>query len=183
MKKIAQFLLRISGWRCISPPAVVTQSVICVAPHTSNWDFIIGSLYARCIGQKASFMMKKEWFFFPLGAFFRQLGGVAIDRVKKASVVENIVSCFTKGKRFTIAITPEGTRKAVASWKTGFYRIATQAGVPIQLARIDFQKKVVGIFEIFYPTGNEEEDLKYIRSRYKKEQAKYPEQFIEYTEA
>ncbi len=173
--------MKLFGWKIELPPTRVPKSVICIAPHTSNLDFFIGSLYARAIGQKASFMMKKEMFFFPFGPILRKLGGIAIDRMKRESIVEKIVSCFSKDAFFSIAITPEGTRKAVKKWKSGFYKIALQANVPIQLAKIDFSKKIVGIFEIFHPTGNEEKDLKYIQMKYTKDQAKHPNNFIEHS--
>ncbi|MBB6274932.1 1-acyl-sn-glycerol-3-phosphate acyltransferase [Porphyromonas circumdentaria] len=169
------------GWKLIFPPDNPKKSVICVAPHTSNADFFVGKLYYSSIGRKASFMMKKELFFFPLGFFLKAVGGIPIDRSRKGEVVNTMVSLFQKRDVFSVAITPEGTRKPVEVWKSGFYRIALQAGVPIQLARIDFAQKEVGIFATFYPTGNEEADVCYIRSLYSSKQAKYPQNFIEYT--
>ncbi len=179
MKFIAKGLLRLLGWKLIFPSDNPKKSVICVAPHTSNADFFIGKLYYAAVGRRASFMMKKELFFFPLGCLLKAMGGVPIDRSRKGEVVATMVQHFSQRSFFTLAITPEGTRKPVENWKSGFYRIALQASIPIQLARIDFGKKEVGIFETFHPTGNEEEDLRYIRSRYNKAQAKYPNKFIE----
>lgn len=182
MKFFARALLRIMGWKLILPPDNPKKSVICVAPHTSNADFFIGKLYYMSIGRSASFMMKKELFFFPLGYLLKAMGGVPIDRSRKGEIVNTMVKHFARKECFSVAITPEGTRKPVEVWKTGFYRIALQAGVPIQLAMIDFSKKEAGIFSTFYPTGDEEADIKYIRSFYCSEQAKYPENFVEYRE-
>ncbi len=95
-------------------------------------------------------------------------------------MVDYLANVFSQKDHFHLAITPEGTRSATDNWKTGFYRIALAANVPIQLAAIDFQRKEVGIFELFEPTGNQEEDIAYIRSKYSSEQALFPENFIEY---
>lgn len=172
--KIAAWILKLCGWRVIRPAENPEKSVICVAPHTSNWDFILGKLYYSAIGKKAGFLMKKTWFFFPLGSLFRSMGGVPIDRSRKTRLVDQMVAEFQKRRQFTIAITPEGTRKPNPRWKTGFYHIAVGAGVPIQLAKIDYKKKIIGIFELFTPTHNLEKDLRYIQQQYSASEAKYP---------
>lgn len=182
MRHLAQSLLKFLGWTLVFPPDAPNKSVICIAPHTSTADFFVGKLYYMAVGRTSHFMMKKEFFVFPLGWLLRKMGGVPIDRSRRGSMVNSIVDAFARKKKMSIAITPEGTRRAVRQWKTGFYRIALGAGVPIQLAMLDFGNKRVGIFETFYPTGNEEEDIRYIRSKYSKEQAKYPDKFIEYKE-
>lgn len=174
LMNIAAWILKKMGWKTISIPDAPDKSVICVAPHTSNWDFILGKLYYKSIRRQSGFLMKKDWFFFPLGTLLRRMGGVAIDRSRKIDTVEQIVSEFARRKRFSIAITPEGTRKARNRWKTGFYRISVGAGVPIQLAKIDYKRKVIGVFELFYPTSNIEQDLRYIQSKYHAHEAKYP---------
>ncbi|GAD05293.1 acyltransferase, putative [Porphyromonas crevioricanis JCM 15906] len=148
-----------------------------MAPHTSNYDFILGKLYYWAIGRKAGFLMKKEWFFFPLGLVFRSMGGIPINRSKRSSTVEQMRIFFSGEGQRHVAITPEGTRKANDRWKTGFLRIAQGAGVPVQLAVIDYRRKELGIFEIYQPTGDIEADLLYISSRYSAEQARKPEQF------
>lgn len=179
MKYISSFLLRLLGWTPMVPAFDPPKSVICVAPHTSNWDFLLGKLYYWAIDRKAGFLMKKEWFFFPLGPLLKAMGGVPIDRSRSGSTVEQLKNYFQKRARFTIAITPEGTRGYSPRWKTGFYRIALGAGVPILLAKIDYSCKEISIFEEFHPTGNEETDIAYIRSRYKASQACKPQNFAE----
>ncbi|MBF1068139.1 MAG: 1-acyl-sn-glycerol-3-phosphate acyltransferase [Porphyromonadaceae bacterium] len=147
------------GWQVLPLPADHPKgSVICVAPHTSNMDFIL-------------------WFFFPLGSLFRSLGGIPVNRKERSQTVERIQQLLQQEGQMHIAITPEGTRSRSEKWKSGFYHIAQAAGLPIELAVIDYQKKEVGIFEVFHPTGNAEEDLTYIRQRYRAEQAKHPDQF------
>lgn len=181
MKKIASWLLRLFKWETLVPPIPsLNKSIICVAPHTSNFDFILGKLYAYAIGQKAGFLMKREWFFFPLGFFLKRMGGIPINRSKRNSTVEQILAYAATKKHFALAITPEGTRSAVANWKSGFYRIAKQGNMPIQLAVIDYQKRKLGIFEVFYPTEDESRDIAYIHKQYKKEQARFPKNFVEY---
>ncbi len=175
----AHRILKFFGWSIITTPNDPPKSIICVAPHTSNWDFILGKLYYKAIGRRAGFLMKKDWFFFPLGTLFRRMGGIPIDRSRKGNTVEATTALFVNRKRLSIAITPEGTRKACERWKTGFYRIAYGAGVPIQLALIDYKTKRLGIFETFYPSGNMEQDICYIRSKYNASQAKYPRLFFE----
>lgn len=167
------------GWSRIIPQSNLPKSVICVAPHSSNLDFLLGKLYYWSIGRKAGFLMKKSWFFFPVGYIFKAMGGVPIDRSKKGSTVDQMARAFAENREFHIAITPEGTRSRSEKWKTGFYRIAMAAGVPIQLALIDYKKKEIGIFAEFTPTGNEEEDIRWIRSQFRADQARHPEKFAE----
>ena len=167
MKKIASSILRLLGWKCLpTPQEQPKHSIICVAPHTSNLDFIIGKLYYLTQGKPHSFLMKKSWFFFPLGYLLKAIGGIPVNRDKKGDM----------------AITPEGTRSYREEWKSGFYRIALAAGIDIELAVIDYKRKEVGIFEVFTPTGDIDKDIAYIRSRFSKEQAKYPEKYHEHTQ-
>lgn len=150
-----------------------------MAPHTSNWDFILGKLYYSAIGRHAGFLMKKDWFFFPFGGVLRSMGGIPVDRSHSGSMVDQLAERIKESSKLSIAITPEGTRRATDRWKTGFYRIACAADIPIQLAVIDYKKRELGILETFYPTGNEEADIRYIRSRYRSEQARFPKKFVE----
>ena len=178
MKKISQWILKTAGWTLIDSAPKEKKCVICVAPHTSNWDFIIGKLYYSAVGRKASFFMKKEWFFFPLGYFFKAIGGVPIDRSKKNSITDQLAERFNRLKEFHLAITPEGTRKPNAEWKKGLYYIAQKASVPIQLAYIDYTKKVVGIATNFHITGDVETDIQKIKMFYKDIKGKIPQNFL-----
>lgn len=131
------------------------------------------------VGKPHSFLIKKDWFFFPLNHLLKSLGGIPVERHKKEGTTNKLIDYIRSKKELHIAITPEGTRSYVERWKTGFYRIALEAGIPIELAMIDYKKKLVGIFEVFYPTGNIEQDLAYIRSCYSSLQAKYPKLFYD----
>ena len=177
MKKFSLWMLKTIGWKFITTVPEPPKSVICVAPHTSNWDFILGKLYYWAEGRDASFLMKKSWFFFPVGNVLRGMGGVPVDRSRKSSVTQQVVDMFNSKEQFHIAITPEGTRKKVKKWKMGFYHIAIRANVPIQLAYIDYRKKEFGITSIFYPTGDEKTDLAEIQKFFIGVTARFPKQF------
>lgn len=177
MQKVSKWILTTAGWKLKIGVEEPVKSVICVAPHTSNWDFIIGKLAYWAAGRQANFLMKKSWFFFPMGNLLRAMGGVAIDRSRKNSVTQQMVEVFGQRKHFHLAITPEGTRSRVESWKMGFYHMANTAGVPIQLAYLDYGRKEIGIMELFVPTGDETADMLHIQNYYKTVQAKHPEKF------
>jgi len=178
MQKFSRWVFKVLGWKAVVTVEEPPKSVICVAPHTSNWDFIIGKLYYWSLGRKSNFLMKKSWFFFPAGILLRSMGGIAVDRSKRTSVTEQMAEEFNKHESFHLAITPEGTRKLISKWKMGFYHIAVQAKVPIQLAYIDYEKKEMGISGILYPSDDEEADLVIIQAFYKSVNPKHPEKFF-----
>lgn len=153
------------------------KCIICVAPHTSNWDFIIGQLYYRSLGRTAGFLMKKEWFFWPLGILFRKMGGIPVYRSKKTSMTDTLAERIKEMERFELAVTPEGTRSKVTTWKRGFYFIALKAGIPIQLYDLDYKHKAIRCTKELMPTGDVEADMREIMEYYKNSNAKYPEKF------
>lgn len=177
MQKISALILKLAGWKAVVSVDEPPKSVICVAPHTSNWDFVIGKLSYWAVNRKSSFLMKKSWFFFPMNYFFKAIGGVAVDRSKKNSVTQQMVDEFNSRESFHLAITPEGTRSLVQEWKMGFYYIAVGANVPIQIAYMDYARKEMGIKTLFYPTGDEQADIAAIQAFYKGIQGKFPEKF------
>ncbi|MCD8177397.1 MAG: lysophospholipid acyltransferase family protein [Tannerellaceae bacterium] len=178
-KSFSRWLLKVMGWKVGPEGEDVPKCVICVAPHTSNWDFIFGKLFYLAVGRDAKFLIKKDWFFFPFNLLFDWLGGVPVDRKKKTSVTDQMVEEFNRREKFQLAITPEGTRKAAQEWKKGFYYIANGAHVPIMIAYLDYGKKEIGIKGLFYPTGDVEEDICKIRSYYRGVTARHPERFVE----
>lgn len=167
------------GWKIGTVIEDIPKCVICVAPHTSNWDFLIGKLGYTALGRNANFLIKKDWFFFPLNYWFNWIGGVPVDRSKRTSVTEQMVEQFKKREKFQLAITPEGTRKKVNDWKKGFYYIALSANVPIVMIYMDYKKKEVGYKGVFHVTGNVEEDIIAIRKNYRDVSACYPENFVQ----
>jgi 1-acyl-sn-glycerol-3-phosphate acyltransferase len=122
-------------------------------------------------------MMKKEWFFWPLGPMFRAIGGIPVNRGKRNSLVDQMVEACGRSEIFHLAITPEGTRKANPDWKRGFYYIAQGAGIPILLAGIDFSTKTITIGKEFHPTGDIEKDMREIKLYFKDFKGKKPEYF------
>ena len=174
------FFLKCAGWSVDITVPYREKAVICVAPHTSNWDFLMGLLAYRSMGRKASFLMKKFWFFFPLNYIFKSLGGIPVNTKASQSLTSTLIEDFKTRKQLNLAVTPEGSRSPVEKWKTGFLTIAYNARVPIQLGVIDFKLKKVIIKHEFITSGDFQKDLQEIRTYYSifKEAAKYPEKFI-----
>ena len=177
MRKLYVFFLKLFGWNYELSVEIPAKCVLCVAPHTSNWDYIIGMLFYKSIGGKPHVLMKKEWFFFPVGYLLKSAGALPVDRTKRTSISDQMVKLFNSNNHFQLAISPEGTRRKNAQWKTGFYYIALNANVPITLAYIDYSKKEVGVKKIFYPTGDAKCDIEEIKAYYKDVQAKHPKRF------
>lgn len=173
---IAKKLLSLFKWELDTSIELPKKCVVCIAPHTSNWDFIVGILFKYATNLQASFFMKKEWFRFPLSIIMKSLGGIPIDRSKKNNVTDIIAEEFNKRDSLIIGLTPEGTRSLNYEWKKGFYYIAQKANVPIVLAYIDFKKKKVGYNKLLIPT-NYEDDIIMIKKYYSNINAKYPEKF------
>ncbi|WP_300911726.1 1-acyl-sn-glycerol-3-phosphate acyltransferase [Muribaculum intestinale] len=166
------------GWSVSITVPDVDKCIICVAPHTSNWDFVVGKLAYASVGRDAGFLMKAQWFFWPLGCFFRAIGGIPVQRKNKTvSLTDVVVEKFRTSRRMQLAITPEGTRSRTSQWHTGFLHIAKRAGVPIQLGVLDYAAKRVMIDHTFEPTGDIEADLRRVKEFYKPYKGKYPEKF------
>ena len=168
---------RLLGWKTVVTVPFHEKCVICAAPHTSNWDLLIGKLFYGSLGRDASFMMKKEWFFFPLNLVFKAMGGIPVNRSKKNSLVDQMARRFAESKQFNLAITPEGTRKANSEWKKGFYYIALQARVPIMLFGIDYPSKTITCTRSLVPTGDIEKDMREIKLYFKQFRGRHPENF------
>ena len=165
------------GWTKCVTVAHPDKFIICLAPHTSNWDFIIGQLYAQAEGFKINFLMKREWFFWPLGIIFRSLGGIPVWRSKHTSMTDNLAETAKTKDSFKLCITPEGTRSPNTEWKKGFYFIALKAEIPILLYGVDYEKKKIVCTESFTPSGNIDEDMPKIKSYFKDFKGKKPENF------
>lgn len=178
MKQFCHWLLyKHWGWKkdvAVTPP---DKYIICLAPHTSNWDFIIGQLYMRAEGLHINFLMKKEWFFWPLGPIFRHMGGIPVFRSKHSSMTDQLAKEAMSRKQFGLCITPEGTRSLNPEWKKGFYFIALKAQIPILLYGADYKKKVIRCTESFMPTGDVEHDMRHIKLYFKDFKGKKPENF------
>ncbi|MGN1237640.1 MAG: 1-acyl-sn-glycerol-3-phosphate acyltransferase [Muribaculaceae bacterium] len=177
MEKIAKIILQMIGWKVVCNVPYYPKSVICVAPHTSNWDFILGKLGYASTGRKTHFLMKETWFFFPLGCIFRAIGGIAVPRKRGSELTAIIIDKFNEAQRMNLAVTPEGTRSLTRKWRRGFLHIAMRANIPIILAYIDFAKKEMALAETFTPTGDLDADMAYIKKFYDGRTGRYPEKF------
>jgi 1-acyl-sn-glycerol-3-phosphate acyltransferase len=152
--------------------------IIALAPHTSNWDFIIGMLFCRAKDFNCNFLMKKEWFFWPLGKLMHKLGGIPVYRSKKTGLTDIVAEKAKEMDTFRLCITPEGTRKANKEWKKGFYYIALKANIPILLYGLDYKRKLIKCSRTFIPTGNVEKDMEEIKQYFTEFEGKHPERFI-----
>jgi 1-acyl-sn-glycerol-3-phosphate acyltransferase len=170
-----KFGLRLLGWRWIGERPPVQKCIITAAPHTSNWDLLYTLLASMALGIPAVWMMKDSWFFWPLGPVFRWLGGIPVNRSKRSSVVDQMVKAFAENDWLYVIITPEGTRKKVRHWRTGFYWMALGAEVPILLGIINYRDKTVGVGPHFKPSGDLEKDFAFIRDFYHHEAGLNPE--------
>ena len=178
MKSFCKWMLYdVMGWKSIITEEHPQKYIICLAPHTSNWDFIIGQLYSRANGVRSGFLMKKEWFFWPLGYVFRKMGGIPVYRQKKTSMTDALAETARREAHFRLTITPEGTRKANPDWKKGFYYIALKAGIPIVLFAVDYERKLIYCRRSFIPTGDIDRDMLEIKEYYKGFKGKKPELF------
>jgi len=171
-------VLKILGWKIKNAiPPGTKKCVIIVAPHTSNMDFVIGRLAYGAMGVKVRFLIKKEAFKFPMGGLLKLLGGIPVDRGRNNRMVEHVAKLFDKHKSFYVVITPEGTRKANANWKKGFWHIAEKTGLPIALAFIDYEHKRGGVDRLMYPSADIEADMLEIKKFYMQFKGRNPEMF------
>lgn len=170
-------IFKLIGWKVEGAfPTDLKKYIIAVAPHTSNWDFVIGVMARSILRiQRARFLGKDSLFKPPFGWFFRWLGGYPVDRSGKHDMVQQVVAIFNKHNEFILALAPEGTRKKVSKLRTGFYFIAKGAGVPIIPVGFDFSKKRVVVSEPMYASDNQEEDFDKLLSFYRNIRGKNPE--------
>lgn len=171
--------LALLGWKVEGSLPEESRFVLIVGPHTSNWDFFIGVLAKLAADIDASWLGKHTIFVFPVGWILRWFGGEPVNRSEAQGIVEAAISRFKARRQWVLAMAPEGTRKRVAQWKTGFYRIAVGAGVPILPVIFDYSRKVVDLGTIYFPTGDEAVDMKELRSRYRSSMGKYPKNYVE----
>ncbi|MBQ5605991.1 MAG: 1-acyl-sn-glycerol-3-phosphate acyltransferase [Prevotella sp.] len=165
------------GWRKNVTIDHPDKYIICFAPHTSNWDFIYGQLYMRAERMRINFMMKKEWFFWPLGGIFKRMGGIPVWRSKHMSLTDNLAESAMKSDSFKLCITPEGTRSRNPEWKKGFYYIALKANIPILLYALDYERRLMQCTKCIVPTGDIDKDMAEIKEYYKNFKGKHPELF------
>lgn len=178
IKTLSHWMLyKLMGFRFVSTQPLPDKYVIALAPHTSNWDFIIGTLHRMAEGYRCNFMMKKFWFFWPLGYLMRALGGIPVERSKKMSMTDQIAAQARQRNEFHLCITPEGTRKRVSEWKKGFYYIALKADLPIMLYAVDYEKKEIRCTKSIIPNGDFDSQMAEIKNYFRDVKGKHPELF------
>lgn len=179
MKAIARFILyTLLGWKTVgSFPDELKKYVLIAAPHTHWLDFPLGILIKYAEGLPANFIGKASLFEPPFGFIFRRLGGAPVDRSKSSNKVDSIVAIFNSREQFILGMSPEGTRKKVNAWKTGFYYIAKGANVPIVMCTLDFKNKQAKISEPYYLTENMDEDFSFFYKYFENVQGKIPENY------
>lgn len=179
MKAFSSFILfRLLGWKIINDfPQDIKKYVVIAAPHTSWMDFPIAILSRMTLGTMVNFIGKGSLFKGPFGFLFRLLGGTPVDRSRNNNLVDSIVQLFNSKEEFRLALSPEGTRKKVAKWKTGFYYIAKGANVPIVMATLDFGNKQIKISKAYTLSEDMDTDFKHFHAFFSDVKGKNPDQF------
>ena len=177
--KLARWVLACFGWKVRFEGFPALQGMVAVYPHTSNWDFVVMILAKWAMGVPASFWGKDKLFRIPLvGAWLRWLGGVPVQRTSARGTVGHAVDLIVSRKRrneyFWLGLAPEGTRRMIPGWRSGFYRTALQAQIPLGLARLDYSQREVTLLDFIALTGDEAQDMARIAGIYQGVQGRWP---------
>ena len=177
MRWLSLAILRLAGWRVDGLRPIERKYVLIAAPHTSNWDFPFTLMVCFAMRLNVYWMGKASLFPPVLGILARWLGGIAVNRARSGNLVQSTIDAFHSNENLTVIVPPEGTRRNVSHWKTGFYHIAHGAGVPVALGYLDFKRKAGGIGAVFYTTGDIAKDMQVIQEFYDGIKGKNPRQF------
>jgi 1-acyl-sn-glycerol-3-phosphate acyltransferase len=164
---VGRSLLRLGGWRVYGRFPDLQRLVIIVAPHSSGWDAVWGLAAKLAMGLDISFMAKAELFRGPLGWLLRRLGGLPVDRQQPGGIVEQSIASLREAECRWFLLAPEGTRKRVERWKTGFWKIARGAGVPVFCAAFHYPERRIELVTLFQPGEHLEADMAAIREIYR----------------
>jgi len=164
---MCRWLLGVFGWRMVGDLPDIAKVVVIAAPHSTNWDVIWGLLFKISLRLDVHFIGKREAFVWPLGPILRAFGGIPVDRSAAHGLVGEMRRQFEARERFWLALAPEGTRKKVQKWKTGFWHIAREAGVPVLPVYFHYPEKTVGLGPLFHPTDDVAADMARIREFYR----------------
>ena len=175
LQAIAKAILKVGGWEIVGTHPAVPKAVVVAAPHTSNWDGFWGLVCRVALDVEIHFFAKKSLFWFPLNILLRALGGIPLDRKRAGSAVDQAVEMFRNSESFYFGLAPEGTRSRVDHWKSGFYRIAAGAEVPIILGLLDYGKRRIGLGPMFSLSGDWRKDLEFCQAFYAGIQGRWPE--------
>jgi 1-acyl-sn-glycerol-3-phosphate acyltransferase len=165
LRVLSKLILKIIRWRVMGAlPQEHKKYVLIVAPHTSNWDFILFVLAVSVLRLKPSVLIKSTLFVGPLGWFLRYCGAIPVNRKQASSLVNYIADIYAEREEFVLIITPEGTRSANPNWKLGFHHVATTAEVPILIVYVDSAIRTIGIEGLMEPTNDVDADLVKIKT-------------------
>jgi 1-acyl-sn-glycerol-3-phosphate acyltransferase len=170
--------MRAMGWRFSGEIPRIPRFIVIVAPHTSNWDFPVGVFAMFALDLDAHWFGKDTLFWPPFGWILRRLGGRPVRRDSAEGVVAEMAKIVRAEPKFLLALAPEGTRKPVARWRSGFYRIAQAADVPIVPVWFDWSTRTIGIAAPFDVTGDLPRDMGLLRGMYRAEMGRYPSKFV-----
>ena len=174
---VGRVLMRLGGWGFENEFTNVGRAVAIVGPHTSGWDFLVGVSGMLALGLEASYLGKHTLFRGPCRGMMVWLGGIPVDRSWPHGVVGDVVERFNASDRLLLVLAPEGTRKKVPDWKSGFYHIAEAAGVGIMPIWFDYSRKLIGFGEVVMPSGDYEADLVKLKAYFRRNMAKRPENY------
>jgi 1-acyl-sn-glycerol-3-phosphate acyltransferase len=177
LQRLGRWALAAAGWRLVSDAPRLPKFVAVVAPHTSNWDFFVGIGVIYALDLEVRWLGKHTIFRGPVGALLRALGGRPVRRNSPEGVVAEVAAAIRAEPQFVLGLAPEGTRSRVSHWRTGFYRIAEAAGVPIVPVWFDWSRREVGIGAPLVPSGDVEADVATLQASFRPEMARHPELF------
>ncbi len=177
-RAIGRLLLALFRWHIEGEVLDRAKFVMVVAPHTSIYDFFTGLATKLTLGCRSQWLVADRYTWWPLGSILRSFGAMPVDRSAHHDLVSKMIQRFNQEDKFILTIFPEGTRRRVEKWKTGFWHIASGADVPIQIVGIDYEKRATIFGPALDPSGNLEADMKEIQAWYRGVKAKHPDQFF-----
>jgi 1-acyl-sn-glycerol-3-phosphate acyltransferase len=175
MTWLAEKLLSSRGWRFVGEMPTLAKMVIVGAPHTTNWDFVLFLGAIRHWDITPRFIGKHTLFRWPFGYFFRRFGGIPVDRDKAGGIVGQVTAEFDRSEKMILVVAPEGTRKAAPYWKSGFVKIAAEAGVPVLPARVDYPDKEIVLGTPVHFDGDEAALMDQLRLFFAEGVGKHPD--------
>lgn len=175
LQRLAIAALRLRGWRLVGELPDLPKYLIILAPHTCNWDLLLGLLAATGFGARASWLGKSTIFRWPVAGLLRRLGGLPVRRDHQEGIVGQVVAAYAAADSLVVGMTPEGTRHPTAFWKSGFYRIALGAGIPIVPASIDRSSRRIALGSALDLSGDTHRDMEVIRRFYADAHGVHPE--------
>ena len=178
-RMLAKLFLRLTGWKAEGGKPVESKFVLIAAPHTSNWDLAYLLAFSAIYDVRVSWMGKHTLFREPMGSVMRALGGIPVRRERRTNMVDAMAAEFARRDRLALVVPTEGTRGYTAHWKSGFYHIASKAGVPIVMGFLDYRRRRGGFGPALMPSGDLREDMDEIRGFYADKTGKYPDLFGE----